>query len=51
MASITQALAEADELRALVKVGIIDRAQANARFRKRHGVNLYTKTKERRVRK
>lgn len=46
--TITQALTEAAELRALVKVGLIDRKQADKRFHKKHGVVLY-KPKETRM--
>jgi hypothetical protein len=40
-AVIKEALALAEELRALVRVGIIDKEQANVKFSKLYGIALY----------
>jgi hypothetical protein len=39
--SIIEALDYAKQLKALVKIGIIDKRQANEAFRKRHGIPLF----------
>ncbi len=50
MSGLAAALKDADDLRALVKIGIVTKAQANRHFMKRHGIALFI-LKQKRSRK